>query len=388
MKLSKNLKNLYQIGSLVQYAFLKNYDVTKDPNFLERYNHSDGFGEFHNDKLTSYVMVNKFQSQLFDTKVKMAGVGYVATYPENRGHGDISRIMNEILEDLHNNHVALSNLAPWSETFYRQYGYEDAIYQKKISFCSSALRYFKPTQTGSILRSKLSNIDISSLIKNLYQNQLKSGDERNTLIREDWWWQRFNTYYPNRYAAVYLNNENIPKGYMFYKIEDNNFIVDEIYFQTRLAAINLLNFMGSHISSCGQFEINVPAESKLEYLFPAQEELNVTTRLYMMSRIIDFEEIISCIKCNLATPICIEVTNDQQCTWNNGKWLINTASDNDTICERTTNKPDYSGSITAWTQVLIGALTIDEAVTLGTIKHLTKKDISFTKGTVSFYDYF
>lgn len=85
----------------MEYAFSKNNDVTKDPNFLTRYEHSDGYGEFHEQKLMSYAMANKFESQIFSKKVKMAGVGYVASYPENRGRGDISRIMNEILAECH-----------------------------------------------------------------------------------------------------------------------------------------------------------------------------------------------------------------------------------------------------------------------------------------------
>lgn len=42
-------------------------------NFLARYNHSMGFGEYKDGKLASYVMVNEFESRIFAKKVKMRG---------------------------------------------------------------------------------------------------------------------------------------------------------------------------------------------------------------------------------------------------------------------------------------------------------------------------
>ena len=61
---------------------------------MSRYDHSDGLWQFFNDKkLTSYIMVNKFKSEVFGHHVPMAGIGYVASYPEYRGQGHISKLM-------------------------------------------------------------------------------------------------------------------------------------------------------------------------------------------------------------------------------------------------------------------------------------------------------
>ena len=53
---------------------------------------------FNDKKLTSYIMVNKFKSEVFGHHVPMAGIGYVASYPEYRGQGHISKLMKEILK--------------------------------------------------------------------------------------------------------------------------------------------------------------------------------------------------------------------------------------------------------------------------------------------------
>ena len=46
MKLNKDKETLDQVAPLVEYAFLKNNDIRRDSNFLSRYNHSMGFGEY------------------------------------------------------------------------------------------------------------------------------------------------------------------------------------------------------------------------------------------------------------------------------------------------------------------------------------------------------
>lgn len=66
-------------------------------------------------------MVNQFKSEVFGNHVPMAGIGYVASYPEYRGQGHISKLMKEILQDLHEQDVPFANLAPFSESFYRHY---------------------------------------------------------------------------------------------------------------------------------------------------------------------------------------------------------------------------------------------------------------------------
>lgn len=386
MRLSKDKKTLQEIASLVEYSFLKNNDITKDVNFLARYNHSTGYGEFHDNKLMSYVMCNHFESCIFNKNVKMAGIGYVASFPENRGHGDISRIMDEILQDCHQNNIALSNLAPWSETFYRQYGYENSIYQKILTIDPLMLRFFKPRKDCKIIRDKWENNEIQKLVFQLYNHEINSNQEQNTVIRNQWWWNRFTTYYPGRFVAVSTDINGKPQAYLFYRIIDNVFYAEEFYFENVNGALNLLAFIGSHLSSCRIFKITMPYESHLEDLFPDQEGINVTIRPYMMSRIIDFSTIASCLKLTSHEEVNIEVTNDQQCPWNNGVWHL--SPNNQTTVKKTSLNPDYSASIINWTKIIVGRLTVKQATELGLLKKFSSRDLQIEKGKVSFYDYF
>lgn len=108
----------------------------------------------------------------------------------------------------------------------------------------------------------------------------------------------------------------------------------------------------------------------------------------MMSRIIDFERILTYMKPLKDGTFNIEVINDDQCPWNIGVWQIVNKDGHVTCKHMEDGLVDYSGSITAWTQVLLGRLTMADAVKLGLITDYRVKKLDFKKGKVSFYDYF
>ncbi len=383
MKLNKDKETLDQIAPLVEYAFLKNNDIREDVNFLSRYNHSMGFGEYKDDHLASYIMVNEFKSRIFAKKVKMGGVGYVASYPENRGQGYINRLMKEIILELHGQNYAISNLAPFSETFYRRYGYENAIYEKMYQIDPAYLRFFKPVKEGKVIRGKWSDSTLKDAVIKLYQAKINQDDQRNTVDRADWWWDRLDTYYPGRSICVYFDQNKQAQGYMFYRIVERNFQVEEMYYQTPQAAQALLSIIASHSSSDLKYYVKMPEESLLGEFFPEQEGLTINTLPYMMTRIINVKQVLEAVPVVNKNQLAIEITDDDIIDENNGVWMI----DQNKV-KKVKTSPDYTTSLTNWTKVLLGHLTLKQAVQLGFIKENRRVDNDFVKGEVSFYDYF
>lgn len=388
MKLKKNQENLKQIASLIKYAFGKNNNLLHDNNFMSRYDHSNGYGFFNDDKLTSYIMVNKFKSEVFGHHVPMAGIGYVASYPEYRGQGHISKLMKEILNDLHDEGIPFTNLAPFSESFYRHYGFSNSIYQKEYRFSGGALRTFKLPRTGHVIRGKWDDLMVQNGVIQLYERQLHTDDERNTVIREAWWWNRMDTYYHNRNIAVYIDSNGRPISYLIYRIQGDVFLTDELYSITAKGLVSLLGFMGSHAGAIKEFRMTLPEHSLIGELFPEQNQLKISLHPYMMSRIVDFAKMITYMKPLQEGTFNLEVISDDQCPWNIGVWQM-TNKDSKVSCKQIEDGlVDFSGPITAWTQVLLGRLSMRDAVKLGLITDYRIKKLEFKKGDVSFYDYF
>lgn len=127
--------------------------------------------------------------------------------------------------------------------------------------------------------------------------------------------------------------------------------------------------------------------SLLGEFFPEQEGLKVQILPYMMTRIINIEQVLDALHLINTGKINIEITDDEIVTENNGTWEIDQI--NEEIKVRKTKKdPDYSGSLTNWTKVLLGHLTLKQAVLLRFIKEHHPVDNDFIEGEVSFYGYF
>lgn len=70
-----------------------------------------------------------------------------------------------------------------------------------------------------------------------------------------------------------LIKNNQPQGYMFYRIVERNFQIEEMYCQTPQAAQALLSIIASHSSSDLKYYVKIPEESLLGEFFPEQEGL-------------------------------------------------------------------------------------------------------------------
>lgn len=174
---------------------------------------------------------------------------------------------------------------------------------------------------------------------------------------------------------------------MFYRIVERNFRVEEMYYQTPQAAQALLSIIASHSSSDLKYYVKMPEESLLGEFFPEQEGITIKTIPYMMTRIIDMKQVLEALRLVNNKKLTIEVTDDDIIVENNGIWFVNDAAE-ETRVRKVETDPDYTASLTNWTKVLLGHLTLKQAVQLGFVKENHPVNTDFVKGEVSFYDYF
>lgn len=380
MKLSRDHESLKAITGLIEYAFRKQQTIIDDPLFLSRYEHADSYGLYQDGELTSLVMANHFEIQLFQQRVKMAGVGYVGSYPEYRGQGGVSSIMPELLTDLHKQGVAVSQLAPFSEDFYRQFGYEPTSRRKTYRIPALAFNYLSSERRGSVKRGTWQQM--KPVIQSVYQRLLMQ-QQVGTVVREDWWWDRLNEYYPHRFYAIAYDDAGEAKGYIIYRMQGNTLVVDELAYENEFALRKLLTYMKSHVSSFEEFLYYSPVHELIEKCFREQEQLTITLEPYMMSRIIDIEQLLPKLPMN-QKEIILEVTEDKECPWNVGSWLVSQGS-----CQKVQQAGDIKASIHGWSELLLGELTLAEGIFLGkvtAVKGFTAE--IFPKGKQGFYDYF
>lgn len=391
MKLKTNKTNLQSIGKLVQYAFNKTESVVDKETFLSVYQHAYSYGQIHDSQVTSYVMVDQFESQFYDSKVKMAGIAYVSSYPEYRGDGGVSDLFHEIIPDLYENDYVISNLAPFSEHFYRQFGYENTIFQKHYRLSADSFRTCPSERSGSLKRGAWQDLEIREKVLDIYEKSLASGSEVNCMARAPWWWERMDIYYPNRLIAVAYDEAKTAVGYLIYRMAATEFLIDELVYLNGFAMRKLLSFVKSHVSSFEYFVYSAGLNEVIEYHFAEREGIEINEKAFMMSRIINFEKLIEKIPFRYKGALVFEVLDDELCPWNNGKWVIN-VDDNQVSCQKALvdEKPNLSGHIQAWTMLILGNLSLKQATLLGllTVDDLVKAEKLFPNKQTSFYDYF
>lgn len=379
MKLARDQQSLEEITDLIEYAFVKQQPILNDPLFLSRYAHADAYGVYQGEKLTNLVMANHFEMQLFQKRVKMAGVGYVASYPEYRGKGGISSLMAELLTDLHTQGVVVSQLAPFSENFYRQFGYEPTSRRKTYRIPATAFNDLTSEKRGEVKRGSWEQL--KSTIKMIYQKLLNQ--QVGTVVREDWWWERLDEYYPHRFYAVAFDETGTAKGYIIYRMQGSTLLIDELTYQDDFSLRKLLTYMKAHVSSFEEFVYHGPVHELIENYFHEQGQLSITLEPYMMSRIIDIKQLLSTIPI-YQDGVIIEVTEDKECPWNVGSWQISQGT-----CKKVEQSGDLKATIHGWSELLLGELTLAEGIFLG--KVIAEKNFGndpFPKGRRSFYDYF
>lgn len=379
MKLTHDVQTTKAVAQLVGYAFNKQHALDQDEVFLSRYQHADLYGELNEQELTSFILVDRFKVQLFEKAVSSAGIGYVATYPEYRGNGAIKRLMQELLQDFFAQQVALSQLAPFSESFYRQFGYAVTSAQKCYRIKEQAFLGFKSEQKGMIKRGDWQTL--GPQIKELYAKQLKN-KQVGTLVRSSWWWDRLDKYYGGRFYAVIFDQADQACGYLIYRAKGTQLHVDELVYENAFAFRKALTYLKAHLASFQEIVYRAPLHEQLERYFPEQRLLEITQKPYMMSRIIDIRQSLP-----LFFPkqeVVVEVTNDEFCPQNVGCWEVKQGT-----CQLSKKYPDLSGSITALSELLCSDMTLDEANFLEKLKVKPhKKELQLRKGRQSFYDYF
>jgi predicted acetyltransferase len=396
MQLTKQPDTLTSVSDIISYAFNKQQPAEENPLFLARYDNSVLFGNFHAKVLSSFLMLNPFTIQYFGKTLKMGGIGYVASLPEYRGQGGIGQLIRESFSYMHEEKVLVSNLAPFSESFYRHFGYEDTIYQKCYDIPAAAFQSLKSETSGKLFRGSWQDPFVSVQVTKLHQQQLLTGSEVGTINREAWWWNRRAAYDNNQLFALSLDDNGEASGYVTYVRQGSVFKVTEMCYTTGMALRQLMTFLKSHVSSFKTFSYAGAAHEQLERLFGETREIQITYQPYMMSRIIDFPQLLA------KTPflkevdsLVLEVTEDKDCPWNTGKWLVESnrvieATDDLNTIAKTSRESMLTGSIQSFSALLLGTLTIEEGLLLNlftTNDELALKGL-FPKGNISFYDYF
>lgn len=359
-----NENELMALHALSCYAFNIEHNDAQRAIFLELLTHTDNYAVYNElDEVSSKVISFPFEVSRFGTSVKMAGIGNVSTYPEARGSGGIRQLFTRILKDLNDEQVALSYLAPFSQLFYRKFGYERALSLSEERIPQSVMAQFPPEKKGKAMRVTWDDVATQRTMKDLYGATL--GQVYGSVVREDWWWEYVMASHEQWKIGLVKDEQGVAVGYVIYELSGSTVTVHECVYTTLFGLKKILTFVSSHSGNFSEFVFRNMKDDTYLDLFTEAKEIGKQTHDYMMARIVSLDSFLlnyPVKDSELEFDVTIGI-EDELCPWNHGTFRWSVSNGNMSL-DKVSDEPkegECGGTIQRWTQVLMGVHTIEKS---------------------------
>lgn len=339
------LDEMGQSIDLLNYVFQMSMSIKKDRRFVSeksrQFNEGHAIGWFDGNQLVSQILSLPFQVNVFGTQYEMGGITAVGTYPEYSKQGLMDYLISECLTRMRDEGRYISYLFPYSIPYYRKKGWEIMSDVVEFQVKDTQLPHHL-TLPGKIRRVNTRDQDVVDLYarfaKRTHGAMIRNTIAWNEKFQEDFWEEKFLDSDVLLQAAVYFDENDVPQGYMFYRIMEENFYIDEIVYLQEEARKGLWNYVSAHSSmvynAYGKTTGNEPVAFLLE-----DSEIIQKVSPYFMARIVDVEQFLARYPFDEDTFHIRFAVTDRLVSWNNGTFDI-TSKDGQVTVEKVSDELD------------------------------------------------
>ncbi len=373
---------LLETQLLHEYSFQYTLSNDQRQSRIQFLQNNEVWGEYENEELQSKLNLLHHIVWIEGKEFNMGGIAGVATWPEHRRKGSVKRLLKQSLISMREQGMTISYLHPFEFSFYRQFGWEWISTLKEITFKREDLQFLSQT-SGYIKRGlERDNID---LLNQLYEKYAKRYN--GTLKRSAFWWD-YSVLKGGFKAAAYFSDEGEATGYLLYKIENKELIVQEFIGLDHESRIGLWNFIAQHDSMVQLIKLELQEDDPLLY-FLENPKVNQLLISYFMGRIVDVENFLRTAVVQSDEKLILHVT-DSFAEWNEGTYEIFQGEVAKTALSNTTSGISMNiDTLTAW---LLGARSSkvlwESRFITGNKDELDKWDQVRSNQPSGFFDYF
>ncbi|SFB61502.1 Predicted acetyltransferase [Cohnella sp. OV330] len=333
--------------ALSEFAFQFKLPPDRRATELRYFRPEEHLGAFDEQgKLLSALILLPFRVWVNGISMEMGGIAGVATWPEARRHGCVSRLLHASLAKMREQGQTISMLHPFAFPFYRKFGWEMTCERKKYEL---EPRHFptKRNSPGSVERiapNTAAVADLYAKAASRYTGMLDRSEE---------WWTRKRWITPGL-LALYRNESGEPEGYLHYQVENRVMTVLEWVSFTEGARIGLWDFVGNHDSMIDRLLMTVPMDDPLPFLV-ADPRFKQETHPYFMSRIVDAEAFVSQYRFASGPEETLLIRlQDAHAPWNDGTFRLAIGTDGKATLARA--EEESTASVTLDIQTLTALL--------------------------------
>lgn len=349
---------------ILSIAFRWSKDFSGEKEEPEKfYNGYETWRATFNDegKMCSALELTPFKIKYEGNIVNMAGIGGVISLPEERNKGYVRKLFEYCFKEMRENEQWFSFLYPFSNEYYRKFGYESSLSKIKYTI---PLKSFKAFKNCGEVRMYIPGTD-DSHIKHMYDIFIEG---RNlAVLRNEVLWKRHtgeDPYKNNLYTYVWYNSGNNPMGYITFKCQRRqdfgaDMQVKELVWLSSEALIGIFSFLSGFIPNYKNFIWETTEDYNLKLLLP--EPADIKTEIYSlgMNRIVDLEKVLKLKSCPQGEGTLAFEVWDNFLDWNNGVFVVSWNKD-DVKVEKKNCTPDLSCSIQVMTQLLTGYTSLED----------------------------
>ncbi|NGZ75395.1 GNAT family N-acetyltransferase [Saccharibacillus alkalitolerans] len=336
--------------ALAEYAFLYKLSEEKKEERRARFADEPVWGAFEDGELCAKLALIPLEVYVHGRRVKMGGIGGVATWPEKRRKGMVTLLLRRALEEMKNQGQLLSYLHPFSVAFYRKYGWELFTDNKNYSIPVDKLPVRKNVP-GRVVR----NIREIEVLKSVYDRVIPRYNGAMTRSRS-WWENRVMSGIP--YTAVYYNEAGEPEAYVLYEIENRVWITEEIIWLNETARQGMWDFIVNHDSKLKEVQLKLPVDDPMSLLL-SDPRVKQEIEPYFMGRIVDAEAFIRAYpfaEADAPSRFILQI-EDRDAPWNEGVWRWTISPDGQGKLEPVHTPGDTGHEAEERISVSIGILT-------------------------------
>lgn len=351
------MDEMVQSIDLLNYVFQMSMSIKRDRRFVSeksrQFSEGHALGWFDGDQLVSQILSLPFQVNIYGVPYEMGGITAIGTYPEYSRQGLMDQLIKETLTIMREEGRYISYLFPFSIPYYRKKGWEIMSDIVEFQVKDTQFPNYKEVP-GKIKRVDTRSDDLIS-VYDRFATRTHGAMIRNTIawnekFHEDYWEEKFVDTDVVLQAAVYYDEDDIPQAYMYYRIMEENFYIDEIVYLTEESRKGIWNFVSAHTSmvynAYGKTTGNEPVAFLLE-----DSEIIQEVSPYFMARIVDVEKFLERYPFDEPDFHIRFVVKDRLVEWNNGTYDIESVAGNVTI--KKVNDMDEAISVHLSVQTLV-----------------------------------
>lgn len=319
---------------------------------------------FFNDEntLTACMELPAYQMRYENQWVKMVGIGGVASLPEHRFGGAVRQLIQAAMRQIFDNGAVFSALYPFSHSYYRKFGYE---------LCQKTAEYEVPIETLSGFRytGKATMIhpgDATDGLRAVFDAHFQRYNM--PILREERHWKKLigEDAYKDRVYTYLLEDEKGPSAYVVVAAEnagqyEKTGKVRELAFVRPQGFSDVLGFLYRLAAQYSKILVPLPDDIPLASIVEESYNLKCSCYDQQMARVINVKKALECKRHCDGDAYTLRVY-DADIPENDGFFYVQCENGVVSADKKAGEAPDLTVDVRTLTQLLLGFLTIDEAL--------------------------